>query len=36
MKFCNPKKIKSNHEFDKFLKSYQIVDIQRPHRVNLT
>ena len=28
-KYCNPKKIKSNHEFDRFLKSYQIVDIQR-------
>ena len=35
-KYCNPKKIKSNHEFDRFLKSYRIVDIQRPHGVNLT
>ena len=28
-KYCNPIKIKSNHEFDKLLKSYQIVDIQK-------
>lgn len=28
-KFCNPKKIKSNHEFDMFLKTYQIVDRQK-------
>ena len=28
-KYCNPIKIKSNHEFDKLLKTYQIVDIQK-------
>ncbi len=28
-KYCNPIKIKSNHEFDKLIKSYQIVDIQK-------
>ena len=28
-KYCNPIKIKSNHEFDKVIKTYQIVDIQK-------
>ena len=28
-KYCNPIKIKSNHEFDKLIKTYQIVDIQK-------
>ena len=28
-KYCNPIKIKSNHEFDKLMKTYQIVDIQK-------
>ncbi len=28
-KYCNPIKIKSNHEFDRLLKTYQIVDIQK-------
>lgn len=28
-KYCNPIKIKSNNEFDKLLKTYQIVDIQK-------
>ena len=28
-KYCNPKKIKSNHEFDKLLKTYQIVHTQK-------
>ena len=28
-KYCNPKKIKSNHEFDRFLKTCQIVDTQK-------
>ena len=28
-KYCNPVKIKSNHEFDRLLETYWIVDIQK-------